>query len=209
MFLGHFAFGMLASRHEPRLPLGLAFVAAQLPDVLWPAMLLAGVERVTIEPGITAVTPLRFDHYPWSHSLLMVAVWGVALTAVSLALRLPKSATLLLLPLALSHWLLDFVSHRPDMPLLPSGGPHLGLELWSSLPLTLVVEGTLFAAAVVLFARRRTVGKAFWGLVAFLVVAYASALFGPPPPSVTALAATMMPVGPLLWWWGNVAGRAR
>jgi hypothetical protein len=208
MFLGHFAMGLLASRHERRLPLGLAFTAAQLPDVMWPALLLAGVERVTIDPGNTAVTPLRFDHYPWSHSLLMVVVWGSALATLALWRGLPRPAAGLLLPLAASHWLLDFVTHRPDMPLVPAGGPLLGLELWRSLPLTLAVEGTLFAASVALFAYGRRMRGAFWGLIAFLVVAYAAALFGPPPPGVTALGLTMLPVPPLLWWWGNAAGRA-
>src|SRR4051794_33074655 len=132
--------GLVASRAERRLPLGTAFMAAQLPDMLWPYFLMAGVEHVTIAPGDTAVTPLRFDHYPWSHSLLMVAVWGVLASAIYALAGRPRRAAALLLPLAVSHWLLDAWSHRPDMPLVPWSGPLIGLGLWDSRPLTLAVE---------------------------------------------------------------------
>jgi hypothetical protein len=206
MFLAHFAAGFAASRAEPRLPLGTAFLAAQLPDVLWPFLLLAGVERVSIVPGATAIAPMRFDHYPWSHSLLMVAFWGLAFSATYALCGRPGRAALLLAPLVVSHWPLDALSHAPDVPLLPWGGPLVGLGLWQSLPLTLIVEGSLFGGAVWYFTRGRQPGRSFWALVLFLVAAYLASVFGPPPPSVHALAFSMLPVGPLLWWWGNKAG---
>jgi hypothetical protein len=206
MFLGHFAAALVAGRVEPRLRLGTALVAAQLPDVLWPYFLLAGVERVTIAPGDTAVTPLRFDYYPWSHSLLMVAVAGLALTGVSMLAGAPRRAAAFLAPLAVSHWLLDAWSHRPDMPLHPWDGPLIGLGLWSSRHLTMAVEGVMFGTAVAFFVRGRRRGPAFWGLIAFFVLTYVANLFGPPPPGVTALALLMLPLAPLLWWWGNKAG---
>jgi hypothetical protein len=209
MFLGHFAAGLVASRSEPRLPLGTAFLAAQLPDAIWPYLLLAGAERVTIAPGDTAMTPLRFDHYPWSHSLAMVVVWGVVAWVVGRAAGLAPRAAVLLLPLALSHWLLDVVSHRPDMPVLPGGGPLLGLGLWNSVPATLVVELGLFAAGLCLYARGRRLGVGFWSLVVVLLVVYATNVAGPPPPSVTAIAVSMIAFVPFLWWWGNRVGFAR
>lgn len=180
MFIGHFAVAIAGSRVEPRLRLGTAFLAAQLPDVLWPCFLLAGVERAKVAPADTVVTALRFDHYPWSHSLLMVAVWAAAL---GLLLRWRGNGTragILAAALALSHWLLDFATHRPDMPLVPWGGPRLGLELWGSLPLTMLVETALFASAVAYYARGRRVGKGFWALVVTLLVLYVANLFGPP-----------------------------
>jgi membrane-bound metal-dependent hydrolase YbcI (DUF457 family) len=203
MFLAHFAAGLAARRLEPRLPLGTALLAAQLPDALWPLFLLAGLERVTIAPGETAVTPLRFDHYPWSHSLLMVAVWGAVWALAYAASGRPRRAALWLAVLAVSHWALDALSHEPDMPLLPTGGPRVGLGLWQSLPLTLVVEGSLFAGAVFIYMRGRRLGPGFWGLMALLVAIYAASLLGPPPPSANAIALTMLPLLPLLWWWGN------
>ena len=209
MFLGHFAVGLAASRSEPRLPLGTAFLAGQLPDAIWPYFLLAGLERVTIAPGDTAMTPLRFDHYPWSHSLAMVVVWGFVAWGVARAAGRPGRAALLLLPLAVSHWVLDVVSHRPDMPVLPSGGPLVGLGLWNSVAGTLVVELGLFAAGLFIYGRGRRLGGGFWTLIVALLVVYGANVFGPPPPSVPAIAGSMIVVVPLLWWWGNKVGVAR
>jgi hypothetical protein len=203
VFIGHFAAGLAASRLEPRLRLGTAFVAAQLPDALWPWFLLAGIERVTIAPGDTVVTPLRFDSYPWSHSLLMVAGWGIALGLLVGRGAKPPLATVALL--AVSHWLLDVASHRPDIPILPWGGPKVGLGLWNSLPLTIAVESALFLAALAYYVRGRgaSLGIGFWSLIVALGVVYSMNLFGPPPPSVNAIALSMVLVVPLLWWWGN------
>jgi hypothetical protein len=208
MFLGHFAAGLAASRSEPRLPLGTALLAAQLPDAIWPWLLLAGVERVTIAPGDTAMTPLRFDHYPWSHSLAMVVVSGLVAWAVGRAAGLASRAAVLLLPLAVSHWVLDVVSHRPDMPVVPSGGPLLGLGLWNSVAGTLVVELGLFAVALFVYSRGRRPGVGFWSLVLVLLGVYAANVAGPPPPSVSAIAVSMIAFVPLVWWWGNRVGRA-
>jgi hypothetical protein len=208
MFLGHFAVALAASRAEPRLRLGTAFVAAQLPDVLWPWFLLAGVERVTIAPGDTAFTPLRFDSYPWSHSLVLVVAWGLLAAGLYAAAGGARRAAAWIALLAVSHWVLDALSHRPDMPLVPTGGPLVGLGLWNSVPWTLAVEGALFAGGVVLFARGRKLGAGFWSLIAFLVLVYAASLLGPPPPSARAIGFSMAPVVPALWWWGNRATRA-
>ena len=207
MFLGHFAAGLVASRLEPRLPLGTAFIAAQLPDVVWPYLLLAGVERVTIAPGDTAVTPLRFDHYPWSHSLLMVVAAGVLFTIVYGFVFRGSRAAFLIAPLAVSHWLLDAATHRADLPLLPRGGPLVGLGLWNSLPLTLLVEGLMFAGALWFFARARQLRWPFWTLIALLLVIYAAAVFGPPPPSTNAIAFSSIALPPILWFWANRASR--
>jgi len=206
MFLGHFAAGLLASRTEPRLPLGTAFLAGQLPDAIWPYLLLAGVEHVSIVPGDTVVTPLRFDHYPWSHSLVMVAVWGHVAWGLARGRGWPGRAAFLLLPLAVSHWVLDAASHRPDVPVLPVGGPLVGLGLWNSLPLTLAVELGLFGAGLWFYARGRPLRAGFWLLSLVLVLTYLANVFGPPPPRVDAVAVSMIVIVPILWWWGNRVG---
>src|SRR5512139_3691369 len=138
MFLGHFAVGFAAKRLAPRASLGTLFLAAQFIDLLWPLLVLLGIERVRIAPGITTVTPLDFEHYPWSHSLFAVSVWGVLFATVYLFIRRDRRASLVLGLAVLSHWLLDFLVHRPDLPLLP-GGERFGLGLWNSLAGTLVV----------------------------------------------------------------------
>jgi membrane-bound metal-dependent hydrolase YbcI (DUF457 family) len=206
VFIGHFAMGLAASRIEKRLPLGTAFVAAQLPDALWPYFLLTGAEAVAVVPGDTAMTPLRFDSYPWSHSLLMTAVWGALFGLAYLALGRPSRAAWLLLPLAVSHWVLDFVTHRKDMPLLPWGGEKVGLSMWNSVPRTVAVEGLMFAGAVALYVRGRRASWGFWMLIATLSLIYAGNVAGPPPPRVTAIASTMIALIPLIWWWGNKVG---
>jgi hypothetical protein len=192
MFIGHFALGFALKKVEPGVSLATAFLAAQLADTVWPVLVLAGVERVAIAPGDTAVAPLRFDSYPWSHSLLTLTILGGLFAGVHFAVRRRARAALLLGLLVVSHWFLDFVSHRPDMPLSPWTSLKLGLGLWSSVPATVLVEGALFATGVALAVQatrpRDAIGR--WGFVAFvafLVFAYVGNLLGPPPPSVQAI----------------------
>ena len=99
--------------------------------MIWPVLVLTGVEQATIAPGDTAFTPLRFDSYPVSHSLVTVAAWGAVFAAVHFWRKRRPLDALVLAALVVGHWVLDFVSHRPDMPLWP-GGPRLGLGLWNS-----------------------------------------------------------------------------
>jgi hypothetical protein len=193
MFIGHFALGFAAKKLDPRPSLGTYFLAAQLADTLWPALLLAGVEHVSIAPGDTAFTPLRFDSYPVSHSLLTLTLWGAAFAGLHWAAKRNVRAALLLWLLVPSHWFLDFATHRPDMPLVPWSARVVGLGLWNSVPATLAVETTLFAAGVWLYLRasrpRDGIGRyGTAGLVGLLFVLYLGNAFGPPPPSVAAIA---------------------
>jgi hypothetical protein len=194
VFIGHYAVAFAARGAVPQASLGTMFAAAQLADLAWPVLVLAGVERFEIRPGITAFTPLDFIHYPWSHSLLMLCLWGAAFGLVHMAVRKSGARTALLLALlVVSHWVLDFVSHRPDMPLAPGEGPKLGLGLWNSVPATLAVESLLFAGAVWMYTRATRANDrigtwALWSLVAFLAIVYVANSMGPPPPSVAAVA---------------------
>lgn len=209
MFIGHFAIGFAAKTAAPRVSLGTLFLAAQFIDLLWPTFLLMGLERVRIEPGATTVTPLVFEHYPWSHSLLAVLGWAALLAGLHFLLRRDRRSALILAGLVLSHWLLDLLVHRPDLPLWPWGGSVLGLRLWSSLLLTLALEVPLFMLGVWLYSRstRALDGAGRWGLVGlvglvfFLFVVYAGNVLGSPPPSVEAIAW----IGQLQWLlvlWG-------
>ncbi len=198
MFIGHFAVGLAAKRVAPRTSLGTLFAAAQLLDLIWPALVLAGVERVRVQPGNSAFTPLDFVSYPWTHSLLMALAWAVAFALAYRARTGFARGAWAVGALVLSHWALDFVSHRPDLPLAP-GAPKVGLGLWNSVAATVVVEGTLFVVGVYLYAtgtraRNRTGRIAFWALVAFLVVIYIANM-GPPPPSARAIGMA----GLLMW----------
>jgi len=117
MFLGHSGIALAAKRAAPRTSLGALTFAAQWLDELWPILLLAGVEQVRIVPGLLAASPLDFVHYPWSHSLLMAAVWAIVIGAIYRVARRDSRGALVVGALVLSHWLLDLPMHRPDLPL--------------------------------------------------------------------------------------------
>ena len=193
MFLGHYALGFGAKKAAPGVSLGTLFFAAQFADLLWPILLLAGVERVEIRPGATPVNAFVFEHYPWSHSLLALAVWGFLFAAAHRALRRASArVSFLLAALVVSHWVLDAVSHVPDVP-VGFSGPFVGLGLWRSRTATILVELALYFAGVALYARAtrardRTGAAGFWTLVVFLFVFSLGSLYAPPPPSVTAVA---------------------
>jgi len=210
MFVGHFALGFAAKRTAPRVPLAVLFLAAQLADTVWPILIAAGIERVRIEQNSNPFLLLDFISYPYSHSLLLLAIWGIALGAIyrATAGRPPLSASFILFALVLSHWVLDWITHRPDMPLYP-GGPTFGLGLWNSVVATVCVELAMFAVGVWMYARamraRDGVGRwAFFGLVALLLLAYLSSLGGSAPPSVAALAMVAL-IGAsitfVMAWW--------
>ena len=194
MFLGHFAIAMAAKRAAPASSLGTLVFAAQLADLAWPVLLLAGTESARIDPGATVVTPLVFNHYPWSHSLATLVLAGIVLGACHFLWRRRLREALVLALLVPSHWVLDWVMHVPDLPLTPAGGSTLmGMGLWNSLPATLAIEllAMTVAAAVYLRGTRAADRIGTWAtavLLAFLVLVYAGNVFGPPPPSIRAIA---------------------
>jgi len=194
MFVGHFALGFAAKRVTPKLSLAMLFVAAQLADLLWPVLVAFGIEHVRIEPGNTAFTPLNFVSYPYSHSLLLLAIWGVGLGLVCSRFVDGRYIFAIVTALVVSHWLLDFLTHRPDLPLYP-GGPKVGLGLWNSVPWTVAIEVTMYVAGVWIYSRctrpRDGIGRrSFIGLVALLGLAYVANISSAPPPSVPALCVT-------------------
>jgi hypothetical protein len=209
---GHVAVGLGSKRLDPAVPLGAAVAAAFALDLLWPLFLLLGIERVEVNPSDTAFTHLAFVSYPWSHSLVAAVLWAGAATALGkLVYRSWRTATLLG-ALVLSHWILDFVTHRPDLPLWP-GGPVFGLAIWNNVLGTIVVEGGLFAVGIWLYVRttrsRDAVGR--WALLAVLVLigaVWVTQPVAPPPPSATAVA-----WGGLVMWllppWGAWVERHR
>jgi membrane-bound metal-dependent hydrolase YbcI (DUF457 family) len=195
MFVGHLAVALAAKRVGPRLSLGWLVGAVAAADLLWPLFLLAGIERVRIEPGATAFTPLVFESYPWSHSLLMLVLWGFVLGIFARRGGMSDMRTLwLITALVVSHWVLDFVTHAPDMPLWPTAtSPRLGLALWNSIPGTLIVEGLLWVTCLTLFLSgrqaRNWVGRfAFWSFAVVCTVMWAAGPWSPPPASERAIA---------------------
>lgn len=212
MFLGHFAVALGAKRAAPRVSLGTLVLASQFADLLWPIFLLLGWEQVRLSPGVTRVTPLDFISYPYSHSLLAQVLWGFGIGIVYYAVRRDGRGAVILGTCVPSHWLLDWISHRPDMPLFP-GSARYGLGLWNSLPATVTIELVLFAAGIALYlsvahARSRIGQYSLWSLLIFLLLVYIASVFGPPPPSEHAVVISAL----ALWVtvpWATLADRQR
>ena len=193
MFVGHLAVALGAKRNAPKVNLAWLVAAVTALDLVWPILLLAGVERVRIEPGATAFNPLVFESYPWSHSLVMSLAWGLALYGLARWRHIEKASARLLVVLVMSHWVLDFVSHAPDMPLWPGASPAFGLGLWNSIPATYLVEGAIWLGSIVLYLSARPLRGwkshlAFWSFTGVSTLMWAAGPFGPPPPSAQALA---------------------
>jgi hypothetical protein len=192
VFLGHYGVALAAKRAAPENSMGVLVLAAQWLDGIWPIFLLLGWERVAIVPGITRMVPLDFESYPWSHSLLMTAVWSALIGGV-VTWRVGFRAGTVAGLCVTSHWFLDVLMHRPDLPLYPGGTTRLGLGLWNSAAATWILEALFFLGGVWLYLRTTTaadrVGRwSFWAFVAFLAVIEVANFTGPPPPSVTAIA---------------------
>ena len=213
MFIGHYALGLAAKRVAPRASLGTLFLAPSLADLLWPVFLLLGWERVRVSGGGNPFLTLTFDAYPVSHSLLALVGWGILL-ALLYRWRTGDARTATLVGLlVVSHWVLDFVTHVPDMPLYP-GGPKVGLGLWNSVTGTVVIEGLMFVAGAWVYLTttraRDAVGRyALWALLAFLGVSYIASLFTGPPPTLQAIELGGIVFGWLFVGWAAWADRHR
>jgi membrane-bound metal-dependent hydrolase YbcI (DUF457 family) len=209
VFIGHFAVAFAAKKVAPKASLGTLVLAAAFLDVVWPVLVLLGIERFRIVPGFTAVNPFDFVYYPWSHSLLMTAVWALAFGLVYLAVKGDRVGAIWVGIAVASHWLLDFVTHRPDMPLYPGGGERLGLSLWQSIPATFAIEGLLFAAGIAVYVKatksRDRIGTiAWWAMVGLLLALYIPGPWSSPPPSQNAVAilgiVALAIFGPWAYW---------
>ena len=206
MFIGHFAVGFGAKRFAPAVSPGTLFLACQFADLLWPLLVIAGIEQVAVRPGATVVTPLEFISYPFSHSLMAGFVWGLLFAWAFVWLRRSRpSVGVVLAFVVVSHWVLDALSHGPDMPVMIGGSTRVGLGLWNSYLATVLVEGLLFVAGFAIYLRSttavdRTGTVALWTLAAFLVIIYAANLAGPPPPSGMAAAWSALAMWLLVAW---------
>lgn len=186
MFVGHLAVGLSAKRVAPSVSLGTLVLAAMLADLLWCLFLLAGIEHVQFKPGMGAANYFHATDIAMSHSLLMDGLWAGLLAAGYFLCRRRARGAWVLFGVVLSHWLLDWISHRPDMPLAPGAHRYFGLGLWTSVPATVILEGGFWLLAVVLYARdtspkSRTGIYAYWGVVALLTIAWYNNIAGPPP----------------------------
>lgn len=170
MFAGHYAAALAAKAVEPKAPLWTLIAAAQLVDIGWGALVLAGVEYGSIDPTLPG-SALVLEHMPWTHSLPAAIAWSLgALLLARYLLRLPMSAAIAIGAVVFSHWLTDLLVHRPDLELFPSG-PKLGFGLWNMAVLEQAVEIGLIALAAVFWSAQRTrAGQPAWPAAAFVLL---------------------------------------
>lgn len=211
MFIGHYGVAFGLKKADKSISLGLLFLAVQLVDILWPVFVLLGVEKVAIVPGVTAANPLDFTYYPFTHSLLMSFVWAglvyVLFRFVPFKAGWQKGKVVLILAIAvLSHFFLDLLVHRPDLPLgFGADSPKIGLGLWNHPAAAYLLEGVIFVGGLGIYLKT-TRGTGFAGkygiliLALFLLAANFINLFGPPPPSGAAVAASGLAFNLLIAW---------
>jgi hypothetical protein len=196
MFIGHYGPSFAIRALRPEIPLWLLFLAAQLVDIAWALLVLGGIEKLRIVPGITAASPLDLYYMPYTHSLVAALLWalGAAIVCRFLFRWRGWSAALWVGAAVLSHWGIDWLVHRPDLPLF-GDSVKVGLGLWNYSGLSLGLEVLVVMSGFGLYLQRTrgltTVGR--YGPVVFVVLMLAiqvASIVGPPPPSPAAVAAS-------------------
>ena len=205
MFIGHYGAGFAGKKVDGRPSLGTLFFAAQFLDLLWPVLILTGIESVKIVPGLMAASPLDFTNYPYSHSLFFTVLWGILFGVVYFLMRKNLKSSILLGSLVVSHWVLDLIVHRPDLPIFPWSELKAGLSLWNSVPVSFIIEVSIFSIGVFFYisttkAKNKTGNFALWGLIIFLGVIYIMSVFGAPPPSVEAIGISGLSQWLIVFW---------
>ncbi|HUS09139.1 MAG TPA: hypothetical protein VMZ30_01645 [Pyrinomonadaceae bacterium] len=191
MLVGHLAVALTAKKIEPNISLGTWTLAAFLGDLVAFLLLIAGVEHFDPVPGAELNRTIGRD-IVYSHSLLMDIVWGAVFAGVYFLRRRNPRGAWMLFAVVISHWILDVISHRPDMALAPGVRQVYGFGLWSYLPATLIVEGGFWLVALVLYARSTRPAKfagryVFWiGVALITLVWYGNIHAGMDPKPVKA-----------------------
>ncbi len=191
MFIGHYGIGLAGKKPAKTLSLGTLFLATQWLDLIWPILILLNIEHVELNPGDTKMTPLNFIDYPYSHSLIYVLGWSILVGVVYYLIKKNKRNALIVGLLVLSHWALDLLVHRPDLPILTTG-PYVGFGLWNMPTIAVILEFSIYIIGIWLYTSvtspKDKIGKyAFWSLVIFLGLIHIVNLTGPPPPDVKAI----------------------
>lgn len=212
MFIGHYAVGLASKQLAPRASLGALMAATILLDLLWPIFLLTGWERVEVTTSSNPFLRLEFVSYPLSHGLVAVVAWAILFGSIYLSVTRYVEGAIVVWAGVISHWLLDYFVHRPDLQLYVDGSRQLGLGLWTHRWTAIAVELVMFAFGVWLYLRQtRAKDKigtiAFWAFVLVLLAGYAAAAFGPPPPaSIKKIAIGALFTAlfiPWAWWFDS------
>lgn len=186
MFIGHWAPALTAAAVSPRAPkLGTLFVAAQLVDWAFFALLALGIEHMRYSPGISVMNPMDLYHMPYTHSLLGSALFAVGFGGIVLAMSKDRGAALVAGVVVLSHWFLDLLVHVPDLT-IAGGEAKLGLALWNHPAIEMPLELAITFGALLWYAgKRRPARNRVLVLGTVLVLLQAVNWFVPVEPEVT------------------------
>lgn len=214
MLVGHFAAGMIAKRIEPNISLGTLFLAALLADFLWCIFMIGGLEQIEIRPGRGAANYLIAYNIAFSHSLITNIIWAALFASAYYLIRRNRRGAIVMFIVVMSHWVLDVIAHKPDMPLAPGVQKYWGLGLWTSVPLTLLLEGGFWLVALVIYTRltrpNSRIGVIiFWSVIGFLTLAWYKNIAGPAPPDSSSMAFSSLIFFSLVVIWSYWMNRVR
>src|SRR5205809_5481801 len=139
MFLGHYAVGFASKKLAPRASLGVLIAAPILLDLLWPIFLILGWEHVAVEPNRNPFLRFVFMSYPLSHGLVAAFAWATLFASLYFGLARYLTGAIVVWFGVISHWLLDYIVHRPDLPLYAGNSRLVGLGLWNHRWVTIAV----------------------------------------------------------------------
>jgi hypothetical protein len=192
MFIGHIAVGLAAKRVYPKISLTNLFVAVLWLDLIWPIFLLLEIEIAYVAPGISKLMPLDLAHYPFSHSFIAAIFWSIIVAGINYIFTRDRVAFLILSLSVLSHWILDYFVHIPDLPLSINSESKFGLGLWNSVLGTLAIEGSIFIFGVLTFYFSKTFfiskKRSYWTFIIFLLFLYSFQFTGFVPPNMDVVA---------------------
>ena len=151
MFISHYAAAFLGKKAAPRVKLGTLLFASQFLDLLWPILLLLGLEHVGIHPDSSPFTRLNLYDYLISHSMIRALLWSVIIGSIYFIKIKYQLSALVVTCAAFSHWILDFITHNPNLPVFPKVNYFVGLGLWNSTTGTIIVESLLFLTGIIFY----------------------------------------------------------
>lgn len=188
MFIGHYGLAFASKKASRKIQLGTAILAAQFLDLLWPVLTLMNIEWFSIDPGNTKITPLNFEHYPYSHSLLGSTVLAIFFGLFYYLFKKDRKLSVIYALLVFSHWVFDFITHRPDLPLTYTSSQKIGLGLWNYPGPAIFAECLIYISGIYIYLKNtKAINKKgnilLWILLLLLAAFYAINLSGPPPPS--------------------------
>lgn len=186
MTIGHYGVALAAKKYAPKTPLAWLLVASQLLDLLCLVFMSLGLEHLKVVQTLQGPFPVDFLDYPLSHSLVMALVWSFLFSTLLMwALKTKPKETMVIFLVCVSHWVLDFLVHRGDLPLAPwQGSAHGGLGWWNFPVASFLLESVLFLAGLVLYERRTGIGRtaSFWIFLISAFVIHGTTFFTRPQP---------------------------